>query len=142
IRPKGASGISPRATLQVQIWDFNEPSYARNGANKGSGSLWNNSPGAPCKDPSTRADKPVGEWNSFRIIQVGERTTVYLNDQLVVDHARLENFWTKPELRRLDAEIKKLQANADLPEDKKKELEHLKGKYEGMVARRAFDEAP
>ena len=23
----------------------------------------------------TRADKPVGEWNTFRIIQVGERTT-------------------------------------------------------------------
>jgi hypothetical protein len=26
---------------------------------------------------------------------VGERVTVYLNDKLVVDHARLENFWDK-----------------------------------------------
>ena len=43
------------------------------------------------------ADKPFGEWNSFRIIQVGkERTTVYLNGKLVVDHARMENtYWTK-----------------------------------------------
>jgi hypothetical protein len=41
------------------------------------------------------ADKPFGEWNHFRILQIGERTTVYLNEQLVVDHARLENFWDR-----------------------------------------------
>ena len=29
----------------------------------------------------------------FRILQVGDRVTVYLNDKLVVDQARLENFW-------------------------------------------------
>jgi hypothetical protein len=39
--------------------------------------------------------KPVGEWNSFRILQVGERTTVYLNGKLVVDHDRLENHWNR-----------------------------------------------
>ncbi len=50
---------------------------------------------APGKDPSVLADKPIGEWNTFRIIQVGERTTVYLNDKKVVDHARWENFWTR-----------------------------------------------
>ena len=27
--------------------------------------------------------------------QVGERITVYLNDKLVVDNARLENFWNR-----------------------------------------------
>ncbi|HZW34713.1 MAG TPA: DUF1080 domain-containing protein [Isosphaeraceae bacterium] len=95
IGPKGDSGVYLRGNPQVQIWDFTEPRYARMGADKGSGGLWNNSPGAPGKDPLTRADKPVGEWNSFRIIQVGERTTVYLNDKLVVDHARWENYWDR-----------------------------------------------
>ena len=52
-------------------------------------------PGSPGKDPLVLADKPFGQWNSFRILMVGERVTVYLNDKLVVDHARLENFWKK-----------------------------------------------
>jgi hypothetical protein len=95
IGPKGDSGVYLRGTPQVQIWDFAEPSYARMGADKGSGGLWNNAPGAPGKDPLKRADKPAGEWNKFRIIQVGERTTVYLNDTLAVDHARMENFWNR-----------------------------------------------
>jgi hypothetical protein len=94
IQPKGDSGVYLRATPQVQIWDFNESAgYWKHGADKGSGGLWNNSPGAAGKDPMVRADNPVGQWNSLRIIQVGERTTVYLNDKLVVDHARLENYW-------------------------------------------------
>lgn len=41
------------------------------------------------------ADKPFGQWNKFRILMVGERVTVYLNDKLVVDHARLENYWRR-----------------------------------------------
>jgi Domain of Unknown Function (DUF1080) len=95
IGPKGDSGVYLRGNPQVQIWDFTEPRYARNGANKGSGGLWNNAAGAPGKDPLVLADKPIGEWNSLRIIQVGERTSVYLNDKLVVDGARWENFWTR-----------------------------------------------
>ena len=47
------------------------------------------------KDPLVRADKPVGEWNTFHIIQVGARTTIYLNDKLVVDNAILENYWKR-----------------------------------------------
>jgi hypothetical protein len=65
------------------------------GADKGSGGLWNNSPGAAGKDPLVLADNPFGEWNTFRIIQVGERVTVYLNGKLVVDHSRQENFWNR-----------------------------------------------
>jgi hypothetical protein len=95
IGPKGDSGVYLRGTPQVQIWDFSEKSYTRNGAAKGSGGLWNNSTGAPGKDPMTLADKPVGEWNTLRIIQVGARTTIYLNDKLVVDHAIMENFWKR-----------------------------------------------
>jgi hypothetical protein len=95
IGPKGDSGVYLRGTPQVQIWDFSEPRYARMGADKGSGGLWNNSPGANGKDPLSRADNPIGEWNTFRIIQVGARTTIYLNSKLVVDHALLENYWKR-----------------------------------------------
>jgi hypothetical protein len=95
IGPKGDSGVYLRGTPQVQIWDFTEPTYKRFQAEKGSGGLWNNAAGAPGKDPLVLADKPIGEWNTFRIIQVGARTTIYLNDKLVVDHAILENYWNK-----------------------------------------------
>jgi len=94
--PQADSGIYLRATPQVQIWDYTKQGGKWElGADKGSGGLWNNSPGAPGKDPLVLADKPFGDWNHFRIVQVGERTTVYLNDKLVVDHARLENFWNR-----------------------------------------------
>ncbi len=95
IGPKGDSGVYLRGNPQVQIWDFTEPSYARMGATKGSGGLWNNAAGTPGKDPLVLADKPIGEWNSFRIIMVGERATIYLNDKLVVDNAHWENFWDR-----------------------------------------------
>jgi hypothetical protein len=94
--PKADSGIYLRATPQVQIWDYTKEGGKWGlGADKGSGGLWNNHPKSPGRDPLVLADKPFGQWNSFRILQVGERTTVYLNGKLVVDHARLENFWNR-----------------------------------------------
>jgi hypothetical protein len=94
--PKADSGIYLRASPQVQIWDYTkEGGKWDNGADKGSGGLYNNAKDAPGRDPLVLADKPFGQWNSFRIIQVGERTTVYLNGKLVVDNARLENFWAR-----------------------------------------------
>jgi hypothetical protein len=88
------SGIYLRGVPQVQIWDTTEAGGKWNiGADKGSGGLWNNRPGAPGKDPLVHADKPFGEWNHFRIVMVGERVSVWLNEQLVVDHARLENYF-------------------------------------------------
>jgi hypothetical protein len=94
--PKADSGIYLRGTPQVQIWDSTEEGGKWDrGADKGSGGLWNNSPGAPGKDPLVRADKPFGQWNSVRILQVGARTTVTLNGQLVVDHAPMENYWDR-----------------------------------------------
>jgi hypothetical protein len=93
------SGIYLRITPQVQIWDYTEKGGKWNlGADKGSGGLWNNSAGAPGKDPLVLADKPFGEWNRLHILQVGDKTTVYLNGKLVVDHAVMENYWdrTKP----------------------------------------------
>lgn len=92
---KADSGIYLRGTPQVQIWDTTDEGKFKLGANLGSGALWNNSAGAPGKDPLVKADKPFGEWNSVRVIQVGQRTTVYLNDQLVVDHALMENYWDR-----------------------------------------------
>ncbi|MCS6850929.1 MAG: DUF1080 domain-containing protein [Gemmataceae bacterium] len=94
--PKADSGIYLRGTPQVQIWDYTkEGGKWDRGADKGSGGLFNNSKGAPGRDPLVLADKPFGEWNQFRIIQVGARTTVYLNDKLVVNHAIMENFWDR-----------------------------------------------
>lgn len=96
--PKADSGIYLKATPQVQIWDYTDKGKFGIGADKGSGGLWNNSKGAAGKDPLVLADKPFGEWNKVRIIQLGARTTVYLNGKLVVNHATMENYWdrTKP----------------------------------------------
>lgn len=96
MQPKGDSGIYLRGVPQVQIWDFTKEGGKWNlGADKGSGGLWNNSPGAPGKDPLVLADKPFGEWNHFRIVMKGERVSVWLNDKLVVDDAVMENYFEK-----------------------------------------------
>jgi hypothetical protein len=93
--PRADSGIYLRGTPQVQIWDTTEEAKFKLGANLGSGGLWNNSAGAPGKDPLVKADKPFGQWNEVHVIQVGARTTVKLNGELVVDHAIMENFWDR-----------------------------------------------
>ena len=93
--PMGDSGIYLRNVPQVQIWDHNNEKEWKNGAQKGSGGLWNNSPGAPGKDPLVLADKPAGEWNTLRVVMVGARVSVWLNGQLTVDHAILENYYDR-----------------------------------------------
>lgn len=85
------SGIYLRGCPQVQIWDYTDPAKFSLGSDKGSGGLWNNRAGAPGKDPLMKADKPFGEWNHFRIVMVGSRVSVWLNEQLVVDHAVMDN---------------------------------------------------
>ena len=93
--PLADSGIYLRGVPQVQIWDHTNPAEFKNGADKGSGGLWNNSRGAPGKDPLVLADKPFGEWSQFRILMVGNRVSVWLNDKLVVDHAVMENYYDR-----------------------------------------------
>lgn len=93
--PKADSGIYLRGVPQVQIWDYTEQAKFNIGADKGSGGLWNNSAGAPGKDPLVLADKAFGEWNSFRILMVGSRVSVWLNGKLVVDHALMENYYDR-----------------------------------------------
>ena len=93
--PKADSGIYLRGVPQVQIWDSTEEAKWKIGADKGSGGLWNNSKGAPGKDPLKRMDKPFGEWNKFHIIMIGERVTVYLNNEKVVDNVVMENYFDR-----------------------------------------------
>ena len=45
--------------------------------------------------PLKVADNPVGDWNTFRILMIGEKVSVWLNGQLVVDNVTLENYWDR-----------------------------------------------
>lgn len=83
IEPGGDSGIYLRGSPQVQIWD--NP--------LGSGGLFNNQKHP--SNPTHKADKPVGEWNRFRILMVGEKVTVFLNNDLVVQAVPMENYWER-----------------------------------------------
>jgi type 1 glutamine amidotransferase len=78
----GDSGIYLRGCPQVQIWDAGKNP-------EGSGGLYNNRH-QPSK-PLVRADKPIGQWNSFRIKMIGDLVWVSLNDRPVVDGAALDN---------------------------------------------------
>jgi len=93
--PRADSGIYLKGNPQVQIWDYTDTKKFARGADLGSGGLWNNREGAPGKNPFVLADQRFGEWNHFRIRQVGARTSVWLNDMLVVDHAIMENYWDR-----------------------------------------------
>ncbi|SHE64762.1 HEAT repeat [Fodinibius roseus] len=88
IEPGGDSGVYLRETPQVQIWDITEWP-------QGSGGLYNNKE-HPSK-PLVPADNAIGEWNNMHIRMVGEKVTVHLNSELVVDNVVLENFWDRDE---------------------------------------------
>ncbi|WP_254506890.1 3-keto-disaccharide hydrolase [Anatilimnocola floriformis] len=92
IKPKGDSGIYLRGTPQVQIWDPADEAQLKNGADKGSGSLWNNQKND--RFPKVKADNPIGEWNTFHIKMVGDKVVIHLNGQLVTDTV-LENYWDR-----------------------------------------------
>jgi hypothetical protein len=92
IKPKGDSGIYLRGQPQVQIWDSdNLGDNLAKDRGTGSGGLWNNKKHP--NQPLVKADKPVGEWNTFHIIMKGDKVTVYLNGKKVVDDTPLENYW-------------------------------------------------
>ncbi|MBN2376927.1 MAG: DUF1080 domain-containing protein [Sedimentisphaerales bacterium] len=86
IEAGGDSGIYLRGSPQVQIWD---PAQWP----QGSGGLYNNQKNP--SNPLLKADNPIGQWNHFRIIMIGQRVTVFLNDQLVVDDVIMENYWER-----------------------------------------------
>lgn len=93
IPPKGDSGIYVRGAPQVQIWEPHSPGQFN--PPDGSGGLYNNQKPENPRHPLESADKPVGEWNRFRILMVGEKLHVYLNDELVVRATTLENYWER-----------------------------------------------
>jgi lysophospholipase L1-like esterase len=86
ILEKGDSGIYLRGSPQVQIWDTAQWP-------EGSGGLYNNkeNPSKPIKC----ADNPIKEWNTFSIKMVGDKVTVHLNGELVVDNVTMENYWER-----------------------------------------------
>ncbi len=90
IEPKGDAGIYLRGSPQVQVWDT---SRVEVGAQVGSGGLYNNqkNPSKPLK----LADNAIGDWNTFYIMMKGDRVTVRLNGELVVDNVILENYWDR-----------------------------------------------
>ncbi|MDR1517701.1 MAG: DUF1080 domain-containing protein [Dysgonamonadaceae bacterium] len=88
--PEADAGIYLRGTPQVQIWDTSRTNV---GAQVGSGGLYNNqkNPSKPLKV----ADNQLGEWNTLYIKMIGDRVTVRLNGELVVDNVILENYWDR-----------------------------------------------
>jgi hypothetical protein len=86
----GDSGIYLRgqSKSQVNIW-----------VNRlGSGEVWGYRTDAKQPEevrqactPSKAADKPVGEWNTFKITVKGDRLTVDLNGETVIQNAQLPN---------------------------------------------------
>jgi len=91
---KGGVGcIGLRGLSQVRIWD-SDNAPAVKGKVRGSGSGGLTIPAkadSKLRQPRVRADKPVGEWNTFRIVVDDDKATVYLNDKLVVDRQPLRN---------------------------------------------------
>jgi hypothetical protein len=86
--PNADSGIYLRGHIdaQVNIWNWSV----------GSGEVWGyrTDPDMPAEvragaTPSVRADNPVGEWNTFVITMIGDRLSVFLNGQVVINDAQL-----------------------------------------------------
>ena len=82
------SGILLRGTQKSQVNIWNWP--------VGSGEVWGYRNDPRVSDevraavtPNARADNPVGQWNTFVILMIGDRLSVILNGQLVISHAQL-----------------------------------------------------
>ncbi len=91
IPPKGDSGIYLRGSPQVQIWEPH--SGGVDPKHLGSGGLYNNQKNQ--NFASKFADHYVGEWNRFRILMVGDKVHVFLNNELVVDNVTMEDYWDR-----------------------------------------------
>ncbi len=92
IEPKGDSGLYIRGTPQIQIWERDTPG---NPKRVGSGGLYNNQKKENPSVPTKWADHAPGLWNRFRILSVGDKVHVFLNDELVVNNVTMENFWDR-----------------------------------------------
>ncbi len=85
----GDSGIYLRGSPQVNLWTVPE----------GSGGLYNNKQNL--NTALKRADRFPGSWNRLRIVMLGDKVTVQLNDELVVWDPKkrtgvtFENYWER-----------------------------------------------
>ncbi|MBL9155760.1 MAG: DUF1080 domain-containing protein [Verrucomicrobiales bacterium] len=92
------SGIYLRGEPQVQIWDNSQvfdPAKPDRRPHLGSGGLFNNTARTLGRDPIMNVDKPFGQWNTFKIRQIGARTWVTLNNRLVVEGDAFEPYFDK-----------------------------------------------
>jgi hypothetical protein len=92
------SGIYLRGEPQVQIWDNSQvfnPEKPDRRPHLGSGGLFNNTARTLGRDPIMNVDKPFGQWNTFKIRQIGARTWVTLNNRLVVEGDAFEPYSDK-----------------------------------------------
>ena len=88
VQDAGDSGVYLRgsSTSQVNMWCW--------GVGSGEVYGYRTDPEMPAEvraavTPKKRADAPLGQWNRFRIRMVGERLTVDLNGERVIEEARL-----------------------------------------------------
>ena len=86
--PDSDSGVILRGDMknQVNIWTWPIGS----GEFYGWRTAKNSSPETKAAvTPRTQADQPVGEWNAYEITMTGDRVTVVLNGETVIDGAQL-----------------------------------------------------
>lgn len=91
IPPRGETVLLLKGVPGPRFWDFKKG--APETAQKGSGGLFLNKRFSP--HPKQIADKPIGEWNRTKIRMRGDRVTIWLNEELVVDGIPLENSWDR-----------------------------------------------
>lgn len=92
IEPHADSGFYLRGTPQINIWDpHTQPT--KSGSEVGSGGLYNNKTNT--SKPLLVADKPIGQWNQFRVVMASDKVHVFLNGELVVNGTPLENYWQR-----------------------------------------------
>ncbi len=85
--PNSDSGILLRGSMnQVNLWNWNV----------GSGELWSvrtNEDMSPelraAAVPSKKMDRPIGDWNSMDITVIGDRVSVMLNGEWVIENAQI-----------------------------------------------------
>ncbi|MEM8487616.1 MAG: family 16 glycoside hydrolase [Bacteroidota bacterium] len=85
--PNSDSGILLRGSNnQVNLWNWNV----------GSGELWsvrNNKDATPeqraAAVPTKRMDNPIGEWNAMDIMVIGDRVSVMLNGEWIIEDAHV-----------------------------------------------------
>jgi hypothetical protein len=82
LRVYGDTGFYLRGSPQVQVWDPNL------WAGQGSGCIWNNT--TALSAALACADRPIGDWNRCRMRLVGDKATVWLNGEKVVDNVTYE----------------------------------------------------